>query len=184
MKQFHGYTLLGALLLGGVCSAASAQDVNEQPKPNLGAITVGYTFLYADQGHGERADLKGWFARPSVNFGRSPYSIFSDFTNYYGVNSKGAVNSHGETLGLNREFLRKAKVRPSLFVEAGNVRASNAGSIVNQFDFNVGGSLAVPLTRIVSIAFTPGEYIFLYPQGDIRSDYNFKIGLSFNVPRF
>jgi hypothetical protein len=33
----------------------------------------------------------------------------------------------------------------------------------------------------VSLAVTPAEYIFLYPKGDWRNDYNARIGLSFSL---
>jgi hypothetical protein len=64
-------------------------------------------------------------------------------------------------------------------VEAGDVRASSAGTITHQFAFNTGFSLSIPINRRVDFIVTPAEYIFLYPNGDPRNDYNAKLGLSF-----
>jgi hypothetical protein len=59
------------------------------------------------------------------------------------------------------------------------VRTSNAGSIVDQFAFASGLSLTISLNRHVDLALTPAEWVFLYPNGDPRNDYNAKVGLSF-----
>lgn len=162
-------------------SSAQPDSTAAKPKPRLGALTTGWTYLWADQG-GYRANLNGWFLRPSVNFGKG-YSVFFDSTNYYGANRKGSVNSHGFTFGIGRQFFAKAKVRPSLFAESGDVRASSAGTITNQFVFATGISFSVPLNKHVELAITPAEYIFLYPKGSVRNDYNAKVGLSFPFGR-
>ena len=77
---------------------AGAQEKTKEP---IATITAGYTYLWADQGAGYRSNLNGWFAKPAVTLGKG-YSLFADFTNYYGVNAKGSTNSHGETLGLQK----------------------------------------------------------------------------------
>jgi hypothetical protein len=147
-------------------------------KPRLGAIATGWTYLWADQGGGERANLNGWYLRPSFNLARG-YSLFANSTNYYGANHKGSVNSHGFTFGLGKQFFRSARIRPSVFAEVGDVRASNAGVITHQFIFAAGCGLAVPLNRHVDLVLTPAQYVFLYPHGDPRHVYNAKVGLSF-----
>lgn len=162
-------------------SGAQPDSAAAKPKPRLGALTTGWTYLWADQG-GYRANLNGWFLRPSINFGKG-YSVFFDSTNYYGTNHKGSVNSHGYTMGIGRQFFAKAKVKPSIFAEAGDVRASSAGTITNQFAFCTGLSVDIPLNQHVELAITPAEYIFLYPNSTVRNDYNSKIGLSFPFGR-
>jgi hypothetical protein len=155
---------------------------NDSPKSPIATVTVGWTYLYADQGSGERSNLNGWFARPSVTIGKG-YSAFADFTNYYGANHKGSINSHGFTFGASKEIFSTPKIKPSVFAEAGDVRSSNAGSIVNQFAFAAGASFAISLKRWVSLAITPAEWVFLYPKGDPRNDFNSKVGLSFPIGR-
>jgi hypothetical protein len=164
----------------GITSLLFAQGTAEkpEPKPALANLGIGWTYLYADQGAGERESLNGWYARPSVNLGKG-YSLFVDFTNYYGKNKKGAVNSHGFTMGLAKQVFATKRVKPSVFAESGDVRVSNAGTIVNQFGFNVGFSLVFPISRRVAFTMTPAEWIFLYPKGDPRNDYNAKVGVSF-----
>jgi hypothetical protein len=42
-----------------------------------------------------------------------------------GRNEKGPLNSHGFTFGGQKGFFPKARIRPSLFAEAGDLRVSN-----------------------------------------------------------
>jgi hypothetical protein len=161
-----------------VATAAMGADEKPHAKPPLGALGIGWTYLYADVGAGERESLNGWYARPSLNLPRH-YSLFADFTTYYGTTKKGALNSHGFTFGAEKGFFPKAKVKPGVFAEAGDVRSSN-GTVVNQFAFNVGFNLAVPLNKHFAFTMTPAEWIFLYPKGDPRNDYNAKVGVSLN----
>jgi hypothetical protein len=178
MKRVLSLVILAvAGMCFGVCVArVGAQETTQKKRP-LGAVGLGWTYLWADQGAGERVSLNGWFARPSFNVGKG-YSVFADFTNYYGANRKGSINSHGFTFGVGKQFFGQAKVRPSVFAEAGDVRASNAGTITNQFAFATGASLAVPFWKGVSLIVTPAEWVFLYPRGDPRNDYNAKVGIS------
>jgi hypothetical protein len=143
----------------------------------IGALGVGWTYLYADVGAGERESLNGWYARPSVNLPRG-YSLFADFTNYYGTTMKGSLNSHGDTFGVAKKVPFFKKVSPSVFAESGIVRSSN-GTVVNQFAFNAGFNLSIKMNRHVNFTMTPAEWVFLYPKGDPRNDYNAKVGVSF-----
>ena len=170
---------LWIFLLGLFCvpSPTQAQTPQKSPSPR-GAVGFGWTYLYADVGGGERANLNGWYARPSWNLPQQ-WSVFADFTNYYGVTKKGSLNSHGFTFGLQKTLFAQARIRPGLFAEAGEVRTSNAG-ITNQFAFNAGFNLALPMTRHFGLTATPAEWIFQYPNGDPRNSYNAKAGVSFN----
>ncbi|HEX4426180.1 MAG TPA: hypothetical protein VH079_12345 [Terriglobales bacterium] len=167
------------VLLGLISIPCGAQN-NDPPKSPIATIAVGWTYLYADQGNDERVSLNGWFARPSVTIGKG-FSGFADFTNYYGANHKGSINSHGFTFGVSKEIFTSPRIKPAIFAEAGDVRASNAGSIVNQFAFATGASFAIPLRKWVSLAITPAEWVFLDPKGDPRNDFNSKIGFSFPI---
>ncbi len=164
------------LLLLSASVATYAQDArSKSPK---GAIGFGWTYLYADVGAGERADLNGWYVRPSWNLPQQ-FSLFFDFTNYYGVTKKGSLNSHGFTFGLQKTLFAEAKIRPGIFAEAGDVRTSNAG-ITHQFAFNAGLNLNVPINKRFALTATPAEWVFLYPNHDPRNDFNAKAGISFN----
>jgi hypothetical protein len=107
------------------------------------------------------------------------FSLFADFTNYYGVTNKGSLNSHGFTFGLEKTLFAEAKVRPGIFAETGDVRTSNAG-ITHQFAFNAGFNLVVPINKHFSLTATPAEWVFLYPDHDPRNDFNAKAGISFD----
>ena len=140
------------------------------------SITSGYTYLYASQGT-YYINLSGWFAKPSFTIGKG-WSAFADFTNYYGVNQKGPLNSHGFTFGGQRGFFSRAKVRPSLFAEAGDLRVSNI-TVTNSFIANFGGNLQIPFSKNLALAITPSEYVMIKPPGEaIRNDFNSKVGLT------
>jgi hypothetical protein len=158
----------------------SAQEVANKPAQPLGTLGVGWTYLWADQGADYRSNLNGWYARPAINLPHGT-SLFVDFTNYYGKNSKGSVNSHGFTSGVSKSVFSRPRLKPTLFIEAGDVRSSSAGTITNQLAIATGINFAIPLARWVSLAVTPAEYVFLYPKGDWRNDYNAKVGFSFPI---
>ena len=144
-----------------------------------GTITIGYTYLWADQGGGERINLNGWFAKPAINIAHG-WSAFADFTNYYGENRKGPLNSHGFTFGGQKSFFNQKRVKPGLFAEAGLLRTSN-GTIGDSFLFNAGGNLSIPMYKHLALALTPAEYIMIKPPNGqpIRNDFNAKVGFSF-----
>ena len=144
-----------------------------------GTITIGYTYLWADQGSGERINLSGWFAKPAINIPHG-WSAFADFTNYYGENSKGPLNSHGFTFGGQKSFFNRKRVKPGLFAEAGLLRTSNV-TISDSFLFNVGGNLSIPMYKHLALAITPAEYVMIKPPNgqSLRNDFNAKVGFSF-----
>jgi hypothetical protein len=174
MKIF--LTVLFAALTAAAC--AHAQEVVKTPAP-IASLTTGWTYLWADEGNHYRSNLNGWFVKPQVTLGKG-YSFFVDFTNYYGTNAKGSVNSHGVTAGIQKAAFSRPKFKLAVFAEAGNVRASSAGTITNQLAINVGTNFAIPIKSWVALAVTPAEYIFLYPNDDWRNDFNSKAGLSFS----
>ncbi len=160
-----------------IASPPSADPPEATKLWNRVSITAGYTYLYASQAT-YYINLNGWFAKPSFTIGKG-WSAFADFTNYYGTNQKGSLNSHGFTFGGQRGFFSKAKVRPSLFAEAGDLRVSNV-TITNSFIANFGGNLQFPFSDHLALAITPAEYVMIKPSGQaVRNDFNSKVGFSF-----
>ena len=180
MKAAKIILLCSVFAMLSLCSHAK-EAAKDQATP-LVTVTAGWTYLDADQGGGQRTNLNGWFARPAVNIAKG-YAAFADFTNYYGLNKKGSINSHGYTFGVSKSIFSRPKIKPTVFAEIGDVRSSNAGTIVNQFAFATGASFAFPIRRWVSLAVTPAEWVLLYPHGLPRNDFNSKIGLSFPFGR-
>jgi hypothetical protein len=172
-----------AVPIGSTDSSGSAQSGPEaKPKARLGNIGTGWTYLYAAEGAGERESINGWYLRPAFDVGKG-YSVYFDSTNYYGTNRKGSLNGHGFTFGVSHDVFARTHLKPSIAAECGDVRTSNAGSIVNQFVFGAAFGLTIPINKHVNLALTPAEYVFLYPKGDPRNDYNAKVGLSFPFGR-
>jgi hypothetical protein len=169
-----------ALAIALAAMPVRAQQVVEK-KP-IGTFSAGWTYLWADQGNHYRSNLNGWTIRPAVNFPRG-YSAFFSNTNYYGTNAKGSLNSHGFTWGVSKGVFARPRFKPAVFAEVGVVRSSSAGTITKSLLVAAGTSVSIPLNRHVSLTLLPAEYIFQYPHGDWRNNYNCKVGLSFPIGR-
>lgn len=156
--------------------SAKPSDVSWSGPWTHGTVTIGYTYLWADQGNGERVNLNGWFAKPSINIARG-WSGFADFTNYYGQNRKGPLNSHGFTFGGQKSFFKRVKL--GVFAEAGNLRTSNV-TVTYSFLFNLGENVSIPLYKHLNLALVPAEYVMIKPPNGmpIRNDFNAKAGFS------
>jgi len=168
-------SLLPLALLAALC-ASTLHAQEKKPEP-LGSFAAGWTFLWADQGGNYRSNLNGWFIRPGINVGRG-YAIFFSNTNYYGHNAKGSLNSHSFTLGLTKQVFTTRHLRPSVFIEGGDVRGSSTTGITHQAIVATGFGLSIPLKHRVSLVLTPAEYVFVYPHADWRNNFNAKAGLS------
>jgi hypothetical protein len=59
IRSIRYFVLLPALPFGLIPLAGAQRSI--------GNITVGYTYLWADQGGGERSNLNGFFMRPAFN---------------------------------------------------------------------------------------------------------------------
>jgi hypothetical protein len=179
--RFYGGTAIKTLLICFIVGLALAPGASAQTAdsgPLHGSISAGYTYLWADQGGGERVGLSGWFFKPDFTIGRG-YSAFLDATNYYGANRKGSLNSHGLTAGIQKGFFKHARVQPSVFAEAGDLRVSNANVITNSLLINIGGNLLIPVYKRFGIAITPGEWVWIHTATGNRNDFNAKAGFNF-----
>jgi hypothetical protein len=168
-------------ILAFVCLPGRAQEGQVGGQP-ISTVSVGATYLWADQGGGQRSNLNGWYAKPSVNVAKG-FAVFASFSNYYGANRKGALNAHGYTLGVSKDVFTRPKFKPIVFAESGDVRVSNAEKIVNELAINAGFSFTVPLQRWVLLAVTPAEWVSVYPKGTLRNDFNAKAGFCFPIGR-
>ena len=145
----------------------------------IGAVAGGWGYIWADQGNGERSNINGWFLKPSYNITKN-WSVYLDFSNYYGKNSRGAINQHSYTAGVSRTFPVSAHFKPGVFVQSGDVRVSNAGRITHAFTFLTGASVTVPLKPWLAVSVIPAEYVFGYPNGQTRNSYNAKASFVFS----
>ena len=160
-----------------------AQQVSpapEKPATPIGSLSVGYAYLWADQGVGYHSNLNGWLVKPTINIANG-WAAYIDASNYYGKNRKGSINLHTYSLGVSREVFAKPKLKPSLFLQMGDSRNSNAGSVVNAYALLTGVNFVTPLRKWVSLSVIPAEYVFTYPDGDPRNSFNAKFALVFPV---
>jgi hypothetical protein len=170
----HAQTFL--IPLDGGDAGQQSAPAAKKPAP-IGTISVGYAYLWADQG-GYHRNLNGWLAKPTFNLANG-WAVYADASNYYGANRKGSVNLHTYSLGVSKEVMAKPKLKPALFLQMGDSRNSNAGSVVNAYALLTGINLTTPLTKWVSLSIIPAEYVYTHPDGDNRNSYNAKFSLVF-----
>lgn len=159
-------------------SQATAQKIAPRTYA-MGSIAGGWGYIWADQGSGERSNINGWFLKPSYNLSPN-WSVYLDFSNYYGKNGRGAINQHSYTAGVSRTFPVSKRFKPGVFVQSGDVRVSNAGRITHAYTFLTGVSVTVPLKPWLAFSAIPAEYVFGYPNGQTRNSYNAKASLVFS----
>ena len=111
-----------AVGLALIAAPGCAQESGSNPPKPIGTLTVGWTYLWADQGAHYRANLNGWWVKPTVNLPHGLFAFFSS-TNYYGTNAKGSVNSHGFTGGVGTAVLSRPKIKLTVYAEAGGIPA-------------------------------------------------------------
>ncbi|WP_419804551.1 hypothetical protein [Terriglobus sp.] len=143
----------------------------------IGTISVGYAYLWADQG-GYHRSLNGWLAKPTFNLANG-WAVYADASNYYGANRKGSVNLHTYSLGVSKEIFPKPRLKPALFLQMGDSRTSNAGTITNGYALLTGVNFTTPLNKWVSLSIIPAEYVYAHPAGENRNSYNAKFSLVF-----
>ena len=154
--------IVAVILASRLALTAQASPASEAKPKAIGALGIGWTYIYADVGAGERESINGWYARPSINLPHS-YSLFADFTNYYGTTKKGSLNSHGDTFGIAKKVIDTKKISSSVFAESGVVRTSNV-NVVNQFAFNAGFNLSIPINKRIAFTMTPRGMDLPLPQ--------------------
>ncbi|MGI4756400.1 MAG: hypothetical protein ACRYGF_06070 [Janthinobacterium lividum] len=173
---------------GAAASESSTNSVSEPsaatskptPAPPIGTLAAGWAYLFADQGTGTHRNLNGWLIKPTYNL-PAGWAVYFDASNYYGKNSKGSINLHTYSVGVSKEVFAKPRLKPALFLQMGDSRNSNAGSVVNAYALLTGINFTTPLRSWVSLSIIPAEYVFTYPDGDPRNSYNAKVSLVFPI---
>lgn len=161
-------------------AATQGSAISATPALPIGTLSAGWAYLFADQGTGTHSNLNGWLVKPTYNLPQG-WAVYLDASNYYGRNSKGSINLHTYSLGVSKEVFARPRLKPALFLQMGDSRNSNAGSIVNAYALLTGINFTTPLRSWVSLSIIPAEYVFTYPDGDPRNSYNAKVSLVFPV---
>jgi hypothetical protein len=141
-------------------------------------FTTGYNFQNSDQGSGVRANLNGWFSSLSFDLTRV-LSINVEVDDYYGsvqgANSKQQNFVIGPQLTFGSET---AKLRPLVYVEAGDQRSSSAGTVDHSFDLQIGGGVQLKLSDRFALQFVPAEYNLGTPSSGATHSYTANAGIS------
>ncbi len=162
--------------VGGQQQAGLQGGPAKKPTP-VGTISAGYAYLWADQG-GYHRSVNGWLVKPTINL-QDGWAVYFDASNYYGANRKGSLNLHTYSLGVSKEVLARPQLKPALFLQMGDSRNSNAGSIVNAYALLTGVNFTTPINKYVSLSVIPLEYVYTHPDGENRNSYNAKFALVF-----
>ena len=167
------------LLRLGVCILVLAPFAYAQHDLSVGA---GYSYTHSDVGE-SNAKLHGWYLQSSMFF-TNHISLVVETDTYYGNFGGGSMNQHNYVIGPRYTFRSpQARIRPLVYAQAGDERTSTVSEIVNGYNLQLGGGLAVKMSRRVSLNVIPVEYSYMHTYEDERSSYAAKVGLNFTVWR-
>jgi hypothetical protein len=107
------------------------------------------------------------------------WSINLEIDKYYGsiqgASSKQQNFVIGPQLTLGSE---KSKLRPLVYVEAGDQRSSSAGAVDHSFDLQAGGGIQVKLSDRFALQFVPAEYDLALLASGATHSYTTNAGIS------
>src|ERR1700710_2262673 len=140
-------------------------------------FTTRYNFQNSDQGSGGRANLNGWFSSLSFDL-THVLSINVEVDNYYG--SIQGANSRQQNFVIGPQLTygsEKGKLRPLVYLEAGDQRSSSAGTVDHSFDLQIGGGAQVKLSDRVALQFVPAEYDLATPSSGATHSFTANAGI-------
>jgi hypothetical protein len=141
-------------------------------------LTTGYNFQNSDQNGGVRANLNGWFSSLSFDLTQT-LSINFEVDNYYGSIQGASSKQQNFVVGPEVMFGdEKSKVRPFVYLEAGDQRSSSAGAVDHSFDLQAGGGLQFKLSDRFALQLVPAEYDLATPNGELTHSYTANAGIS------
>ena len=141
-------------------------------------FTVGYNFQNSDQGSGVRSNLNGWFSSLSFDV-TDALSLNLEVDNYYGSSQGAGMKQQNFVIGPQFTFgNEEAKVRPLLYVEAGDQRSSFAGTIDHSFDLQAGGGVQINLNDRFALQLVPAEYDLATPTTGATHSFTANAGIS------
>jgi hypothetical protein len=84
------------------------------------------------------ANLNGWFAAGQFDF-NDHFSVVGEIDSYYGSVQTTSATQQNFVIGPQYTFRAdKAKLRPYVYLQAGDQRSSSAGNVEHAFDLQLG----------------------------------------------
>jgi outer membrane protein with beta-barrel domain len=165
---------LGAAFVLLLCPPAHAQQHQLE-------FTTGYNFQNSDQGSGVRSNFNGWFS--ALSFDLTPMlSINLEIDNYYGTIQGASAKQQNFVVGPQLTFRNdEARLRPLVYVEAGDQRSSSAAVIDHSFDLQAGGGVQVKLSDRFALQLVPAEYDLAAPTTGVTHSFTANAGICWTV---
>ena len=145
------------------------------------SATAGYNYQNSDQGNGTRTNLHGWFVGAQFDF-NPMIGITAEVDNYYGSRRHGSIKQQNFVAGPQITFRnQEAKLRPFVYVQLGDQRASSGGTVNHAFNMQCGGGFRLKLQDRMSLQLTPAEYNLALPNGIPTHSYGVKVGITWTL---
>lgn len=122
-----------------------------------------------------------WLVKPTFDIANG-WEACLDAANYHEETAKAIINLH-VSVNVSKQVFAREKLKPAFFLQTGDCRNSNAGSVMNAFALLTGISFTTPLIKSVSLSVVPVEYVSAYPNGDGRHSYSAKLPLVFPLAK-
>jgi hypothetical protein len=144
--MMSSFLFVSVLLLSCLSAAAQSRQFSG---------SAGYNYQNSDQGHGVHANLNGWFASGQFDF-NDQFSVVAEMDSYYGRVQGVSATQQNFVIGPQYTFRHdEARLRPYVYVQAGDQRSSSAGNVEHAFDLQAGGGVQLNLTQRLAMQLTP-----------------------------
>ncbi|WP_158943229.1 hypothetical protein [Granulicella sp. S190] len=149
----------------------------------VGSFTVSYVYRYAQDLQGASRSQMGWSAVPEVNFTKY-VGLQAEFSGLYTRSIADGTNQVLMAAGPRFTFAPRSKVTPFVFLEGGEIRTTQQGGGVA--DWNpaaIGGiGLDYKISRRLALQLVPGEYMATnQDNGNWNNSFVAKAGITFNL---
>lgn len=143
------------------------------------SVTLGWTYEDDNQGNGF-ANLNGWYGSAAYSVA-SKLAVTFEHESYWGGFQGISTNQHVWLGGVTWKLATSEhRVIPFLQPVVGDTRSSYAGSIQNNFTFQLAGGVDIKLKGPFSLELVPAEYILVDQAGTPASSYSAAAGLQFS----
>ena len=144
-------------------------------------LAGGYNYQNSDQGKGLRIQLNGWYASGQYDL-TDHLALTLEADNYYGTLGGQTERQQNFVFGPQYMFLQEErKIRPFLYVQAGDQRSLTRDDVEHAVNLQVGGGFQVKLSERLALQVTPAEYSFVKAESGPTHSFSAKLGVSWTA---